>query len=192
MEALSTNDSSQILLVLDRASQESSIRFGWVLGTALGKVLAKHSGPEYGVSSSHRAEGWGMLSGHRFLFHLSCFQQQPLPTNLQAVSSSDNAGLISCIIKRTKYQTVYANSTLSPDWDVIEQIHATQTNIGINHLAYRWVKGPQDDPTLLYTPSVEASYNIEADSLARHYLVHYGIPHTVSPVLPAAKCTLQL
>ena len=56
---------------------------------------------------------------------------------------SDNIGSINRLQTWTKYTVVYPSATLSPDWDVTEQIHNTIHKIGAQVL-YKWVQGHKD------------------------------------------------
>jgi hypothetical protein len=118
-----------------------NMAFGWVLGTGSGHLLALQKGPGFGTPTSHRAEGWGTLSGSRFLLHLHRYTRVPMPTNVFIVSISDNEGLIQRLNNRRAYTTVYANSTLVPDWDLTEQIHATFQELSLPNHTFQWVKG---------------------------------------------------
>jgi hypothetical protein len=84
------------------------------------------------------------------------------------------------------------NSTLAPDWDITEEIHATLEEIKLTNQAFKWVKGHQDDDTSYDALPVDAKYNVEADDLADQFMQQYGKPRMISPLLPAAKCTLQI
>jgi hypothetical protein len=86
--------SSAIVLVSDGSQIGHSMSFGWVLGTRSGHILAVNYGPGYGVDTSHRAEGWGKLSGVCFLQRLAEYTCTPYSPSLQLQTYSDNEGLI--------------------------------------------------------------------------------------------------
>jgi hypothetical protein len=132
--------------------------FGWIFGTSDGTILAEHAGPAFGTPTSHRAEGWGMLSGARFLLHLCRYRRIPLPQHLHIESVSDNAGLITRMQNRRTYVTVFANATLEPDWDITEQIHASFEDIQPVTHKYAWERGHQDNTTN-YTTNYPKSPN---------------------------------
>jgi hypothetical protein len=136
-----------ILLVSDGSDTEEAMSFGWVLGTKSGQPLVQNYGPGYGIPSSHRAEAWGMLSGARFLLHYSLYTRLPIPEHVRVESLSDNQGLIHRTTDRTTYTNVYTNSTLAPDCDITEEIHATFAELQLTNHDFTWVEGHQDDDT---------------------------------------------
>jgi hypothetical protein len=166
--------------------------FGWMLGTKAGQRLAWCSGPGFGTATSHRAECWGKLSVARFLHHLPQFTTMAYPQNLNIVSIADNKGLVTTLAKRSEYSTPYPNSTLQPDWDLIEEIYSTYHNLTIANVRFMWVKGHQDTDTAYDELPVAAQYNVDADQLADAYLEAHPNERTVSPLVPAARCLLQL
>ena len=183
-----------LYLVSDGSQKDDQLSYGWVFGTSTGTVYAEHSGKGYGTPSSHRAESWGLLSGVLFVVHLHKYihisRSPPLiRTPLQFFS--DNNGLIQRINTRRQYQISYPNSTLAPEWDLIEQIYVTSHQVPHYDIAYSWVKGHQD--TLISDLPVEAQYNVRADILAGQVWL---LPsHTVnSPrwLLPVEKCRLVI
>jgi hypothetical protein len=148
------------------------------------RLGAPHYGPGYGVGTSHRAEGWGKLSGVCFLQRLAEYTRTPYSPSLQLQTYSDNKGLITRLTSRQQYTVVYANATLDADWDITEQIHSTVEHLHIQSHSYEWVKGHQDD---------HIRYNVRADELAKEYMLEYQPPElTESPLLPACRCNFQL
>ena len=61
---------SHVLLVSDGSQQHNRITYGWVFESNTKDIYAQHSGEGYGETTSHRAEAFGMLSGHLFVYHL--------------------------------------------------------------------------------------------------------------------------
>ena len=183
---------ASLYLVSDGSQKRHQLSYGWVYGTSNGVVYAEQSGRGYGTPTSHRAEGWGMLSGALFLAHLHQYinMSQPPPllsTPLQFYS--DNNGLVQRINKRRQYKSSYPNSTLEPDWDIIEQIYSTSQLIPHYDITYTWVQGHQDATTT--NLPVEAMYNVRADKLAgkvRH--PHENRIQNPSWLLPVEKCRL--
>ena len=90
-----------------------------MLGLATREIYAEHSGEGYGEATSHRAEGFGMLSGMLFIHHLCRYtnisgNNRPLPVQLTCFS--DNQGLVTRILQRRReYHESYPNATLAPD-----------------------------------------------------------------------------
>jgi hypothetical protein len=97
--------------------------FGWCLALPDRTRLAHCSGAAFGTGTSHRAEGYGVLSAVLFVSHLITFTQstEPWPVCFTA----DNKDLLIRIEQRRKYDNNYANAILAPDWDIVEEIVLT-------------------------------------------------------------------
>lgn len=100
----------------DRAS------FGWILSTLDSTRIVTCSGPVTGKKpNSFCAESYGILSALcfviRFLqfFHRSTFKSYTHNTDAQSV--------LDRLPEALKHADYYANSTLEPEWDVINEIH---------------------------------------------------------------------
>jgi hypothetical protein len=185
------NSDDSLLLVSDGSQQEHYLSFGWVFGTESGTIYAEHSGRGYGTATSHRAEAWGMLSATLFLHH--CYHytigiDNDYPRRLAVVFCSDNSGLIQRISQRQSYTTSYPNSTLDPDWELVEQIHHTASLLPYSRISYEWVRGHQDINATDLTTA--ARYNIQADFLAGSY-EHY-LPTNTEWILPCERCRLVI
>jgi hypothetical protein len=100
-------------LVPNGSERAPTMTFGWSLHTTYGKRLITFSGPGFGPSSSHRAEGTGMLSGVKCLYHLSHYTGLPLPNDCHLFS--DNKGLLLRTRTRLQYVKNYPYATLAPD-----------------------------------------------------------------------------
>ena len=96
-----------------------------------------------------------------FFHHLRIFTQHHL--NLQLQVTCDNDGLVRQVNKQTAYSYAYPNTTLLPDWDVIESIVDTirdfQTPPTIS-----WIKGNQDSKKAYEELTLEAQLNCDVDS----------------------------
>jgi hypothetical protein len=183
-----TRPTSTTQLVSDGSQQHESMSFGWILGITDGPILAEHSGPAYGHPSSHRAEGWGMLSGARFLLQLFKYCQVTEVLEGKIATICDNAGLISRMKSRQSYSHGYPNATLAPDWDLTEQIHATHAEISLPNHCFSWEKGHQDEGTPSHLLSAAAKYNVRADELAEEYMASNPVARLSTPLLPATGC----
>lgn len=153
-----------LYMVSDGSHRSGTISYGWVCGTSDGRILAEHSGYAYGNPTSHRAEAWGMLSATIFLHHLHTYTG-PISGGLinPLCFFADNAGLIHRIKQRSAYKTPYPNSTLATDWDLIEQIYLSSSQLPFPDISYEWVRGHQDSTS--QTLTVKARFNIRADEL---------------------------
>jgi hypothetical protein len=76
--------------------------FRWVFDNK-DTIFARNKGPAYGIATSHRTEGWGMLSGARFKLHLQTFSRVALPPSVWIVSITDNEGLFKGVSVRHQY-----------------------------------------------------------------------------------------
>ena len=183
----------RFILVSDGSSRQSCITYGWVFGTEEHEILAEHAGAGFGAPTSHRAEGWGMLSGALFIHHLYQFVQihelPPLDT-IPITFLSDNNGLVQRITQRLQYKHCYPNATLTPDWDLVEQISQTIAALPNKHSSVEWVRGHQDESEAEL--SVEAIYNIRADELAGAFPLDHREQNSACPLLPVEKCRLVL
>jgi hypothetical protein len=83
---------------------------------------------------------------------------------------SDNKGLLTRINARNKYTTNHPSATLTPDWNLVEQIHSTlkktQSLFPSFHTHIAHIKGHQHDHTPYAELSLEAQLNVDADATA--------------------------
>jgi hypothetical protein len=115
---------AQLLNVSDGSAFDSSMSFGWAMSHPDGTRLATCSGPAYGSKqSSFCAEGYGMLSLVRFLYHLTTYcSANP---NWTITLICDNEGIITRLQSAIQYTTSFPNDTLQPDWDITNAIVTT-------------------------------------------------------------------
>ena len=191
LNELDTPSNKSILTVSDGSVKTNQLTFGWVCGTD-NTIFATHAGQGFGDPTSHRAESWGMLSGALFLHHLYQYTRGYTPSHsvyYRITFATDNNGLVTRIKQRLEYTRPYPNSTLAPDWEIIEQIHQTIKLLPHKMIQIEWVQGHQDpaDPNL----TIVARYNIKADNLASHAeCTSQTIQHL--RLLPAARCSLTI
>lgn len=187
------DSNTSIYLVSDGSQRDQALTYGWVFGNSKGVVYAEHSGHGYGTPTSHRAEAWGAMSVLVFFLHLHLYTRTSIADTASSpvYGFSDNAGLVTRISQRLEYSTVYPNSTLIPDWDLVEQICQTITQFAPVKIQYAWVKGHQDnDSTEL---PVEAQFNVRADALAGSMMSTLQTPTSLAPwLLPSERCQLVI
>ena len=182
-----------LILVSDGSCRHSQTTYGWVLGSSAKVIYAEHAGVGYGESTSHRAEGWGMVSGTLFVSHLYKFLHlfdSTLLSNVPITFLSDNNGLVTRVQQRLQYSKCYPNATLIPDWDLVEQIYHTLSAFPQQKFSVQWVRGHQDETAS--DLSVEAHYNIRADELAGQVQPDQSTNTDSYPLLPVEKCRLVL
>jgi hypothetical protein len=98
--------------------------YGWIFATQSGSQLDTGSGRiPTNPCSSYRAESYGMLSLLRFLYHVTVNIAAPNITALQI--STDSNSLIQKVTQYLQFDTFYPNTTLEPDWDVLQIICTT-------------------------------------------------------------------
>jgi hypothetical protein len=169
--------------------------FGWSLRTTYGKRLVTCGGPGFGPSSSHRAEGTGMLSGAKFLYHLSHYTGIPLPNECHLFS--DNKGLLLRTKARLQYDKNYPNATLAPDWDLIEELCTMLQAITSDQPHFQpsieHVKGHQDDHAEYADLPLDAQMNVEADHEAENFYHHPNFRHhPLVPMFPSTNAQLVI
>lgn len=183
------SSSQHVLAVSDGSVKGNHLTYGWVLGSSDGTIFAHHAGSGDGPPTSHRAEAWGMLSVTTFILQLYRFTGRAGKSHPQPILFvSDNLGLVTRVQQRLSYSTAYPNTTLLPDWDIVEQMYTLLTEIPHDEKNIGWVKGHQDDKAIDLTPV--AKFNIMADTLANsiHSQKSANPPNPIR--LPSAKCDL--
>ena len=140
--------------------------FGWILATPTGTWLAAAKGPGSGGGSSLRIEADGMLSGALccgIIAHEICHP------NFQITYICDNNDLIQNCEDRLEYNIPFPNTTLCPEFDLIEEIYQTNKTYQIRPY-FQWVKGHQDDDMTEYDDlTIDAKLNIGADKMAKEF-----------------------
>jgi hypothetical protein len=145
---LPTDPASEPLLVhfiSDGSQIEEMLSFGWTLSLSDGTRLAYCARLGFGPRTSHRAEGYGVLSAMCFVACLQAFVATTAAWPIRF--TTDNQGLLTRIgQERQQYLLSYANSTLTPDRDLVEEIFAQLRQLSIT-TTFTHVKGRQDDHT---------------------------------------------
>jgi hypothetical protein len=102
----------------DGSVKDNQGSFGWLLSSP---VILRCSGPAFGMRMKwYRAEGYGVLSVLRIIYRLYTFFTQPLSTNLHLFC--DSKSLLDKTTIYTKHTRYFPNTSLQPDWDVVQQI----------------------------------------------------------------------
>jgi hypothetical protein len=159
------------------------------MSTSDGTRLATCAGPGFGPGTFHRAEGYGVLSAVHFVYCLQLFVQS---TNIWAVQfTMDNKGLLIRIDQRRQYDKSYANATLAPDWDIVEEIVSTLILLLVTP-SFSHVKGHQDDHVAYADLSVAAQLSVEADALAGEFQTQFPSENLKAPLLPSTGVNLMI
>ena len=84
--------------------------------------------------------------------------------------SCDNQALIKTISKTTKYNMIFPNTTMEPEWDCLAQILATIQQLKAITPTMEHVRGHQDEQTLYEELPLLAQLNCNADFFTNSYL----------------------
>jgi hypothetical protein len=134
-----------------------------------------------------------MLSGTKSLYHISHYTGLLLPNHCHLFS--DNKGILLRPRARFQYVNNYPNATLTPDWDLIEEICATLRSITCEqphvtpHITH--IKGHQDDHAQYADLPVDAQMNVDADHEAETFYSHPAFRHhPLVPMFPSTQAQL--
>ena len=178
-------EDDQILMVSDGSSIEGlQMSFGGILGTSGGEVLARVHGIATGQATC-------VLAGALLITHLSNFCHTIFPS-LTVLVCCNNQSVIKRLNDGSKYDKVYPNSTLQPEWDLIEEAVQQYREQNLKHFKFKWVRGHQDslkDDNILLT--VQAEYNIMADDLATSFVHDHNMPISHSATIQGAEIPLR-
>jgi hypothetical protein len=105
--------------------------------------------------------------------------------------TTDNKGLLIRIDQRRQYEKSYANATLAPDWDIVEEIVSTLKLIPVTP-SFTHVKGHQDDHVAYADLPLDAQLNVEADALAGEFQTKFPSEHLQAPLLPSTGVHLMI
>ena len=182
----------ECIFVSDGSAPEPRGSFGWILSDPDGNRLAECSGPAFGIKpNSYRTEGYGMLSGHRFILRMHQIHQGQMRRH---EFDTDSESMLKKVKKHLKYKKIFPNVTMGPEWDVIAEILATTKEMPRQirpKLGY--VRGHQDKSVEYSQLSLEAQLNVDADALADKWLRdHPEFDHSMVPVLPSSGCQINL
>jgi hypothetical protein len=187
MANFDTSAALEIQFVSDGSQIRDRMSFGWCLALPDGTRLAHCSGPGFGPGTSHRAEGYGVLSAVRFIYQLILYTQSSEPWPV--CFTTDNKGLVIRLDQRKQYDISYANATLAPDWDIVEEIIMTLRLLPITPF-FAHVKGHQDDTKAYEDLPLAAQLNVDADTLAGDHQTQFPSEHLVVPLLPSTGAHL--
>ena len=141
---------------------------------------------------SYQAEAYGMLSILRFLINMSDIHGRGCQTKAMALVC-DNQGLVKTVTKLRQHATIFPNTTMEPEWDIIAQILAALQSLGNSAPIIEHIKGHQDVDTPYEQLNLPAQLNCDADTHASAYLQdNPTMDYTTSHVFPAGECTLHL
>ena len=180
-----------MIIAASDGSMSSSIRaYGWTCSLPHGQRLATNHGPVFGrFPSSFHAEAYGLLSYLRFLYRVSQYTQSPLPK--QNIIYTDSTSLIEKLGEIRKWPYFFPNTTMDPDWDVLQQI-IFSLRLFSSLPEIRFVQGHQDDDHPYTTLSLPAQLNVDADHLAGRYVPSLNENPTIVTMIAGSAVSLHL
>ena len=170
--------------------KDNTASFGWILFSTNGDSIAAAHGPSPGPPSRSRADAWGILSLLRFLHHLPLAHHHDVLFPPISILHR-NPRVIRLMRNRPKWNTVYANETLSPNWDIMEQSFHSLTDLAIQISWQTLMDFKQQFQRLDYSPLL--SFDSRIDHLKTHtkdFLEKYYQRIDYSPFLPSSMCML--
>ena len=188
---LDTIQNNPWIIAASNGSVTSSIgAYGWICSLPHGQRLATNHGPVFSSSpSSFRTEAYGLLSYHRFLYHVSQYTHSPLP--MDTILYTDSASLIAKIGEIEKWPYFFPNATMDPDWDVLQQIITSRRLFPLLPVL-RLVKGHQDVDCPYVTLPLPDQLNVDADHLASSYAPHPHETPNIVPIIAGTAASLHL
>jgi hypothetical protein len=182
----------------------STASYGWIIGNNAGHKYAWKTGTLSETTTNHRSTNYGHLSALRFLFHLPKITGRPYPDRIQLIAVTDYSQAITTAKRRRKYSIPYPNSTLTKDWDIVEEIHCAYTALGIPNSPIQWIRTDQDTRRPSVRPSPAARYIIAVNelvdlcgptknnSLGSTASSKFSATKNKLPPLPTARCLLYI
>jgi hypothetical protein len=168
-----------LISLSDGSAVNHSMSFGWVMSLPTAQRVATCSGPAPGsVQSSFRAEGYGLLSVTRFLYHL--FRFCGVDPELKIQLSCDNDPLLRRVQSALPHTECFPNLTLEPDWDLVDSIVKTIQSMA-SSIILPHVKGHQDDDVAYIDLPLDAQLNCDADYEA---VYHQSVYESYRPAVP--------
>ncbi len=175
--------------VLDRTSAS----FGVTIFNATTHTAILHiKGPAPGSRpSSYRAEAYGALAAVRAVWRLSQFSA--IPPTCTLCHWIDNSALVRRLRKETQRQYPDPQSTLHPDWDVIQCIVRTVRSLGTSSsYSVKWIQSHQDEHQPLGELSLAARLNCEVDKLAGEFQAAFYQHRPMVPMIAGSSAQMVI
>jgi hypothetical protein len=130
-----------------------------------------------------------MLSGARFLYHLTQYCAQPI--NRPTIFTTDNKGLLTRIRRRIEYDANFATATVAPDWYLVEDLHCALSHFKLPP-EFAHVEGYQDDNKSYDKLTLTAQLNVDADHEAGNFQWNH-VPNLrdLVPLQPSHSCPTE-
>ena len=180
----------------DGSSTEQGMSYGWIVAFSDGQHIAEGYDLALGISSSYRAEAFGLAAIFNGLQHIL----RDLDTSKLSTIHlhCDNKGIVTKFNSLLQFDEYFANTTMIRDWDVLHQARTNSKHLSASFRLHH-IKGHQDrDQTKKRsTPSstkkklsLPAKLNIYADKLTKR--VDHTQGSTLSPHLSANPAQLDI
>ena len=105
----------------------------------------------------------------------------------------DNQSMVNKSNEISKYVTMFPNSMMASEYDVLAEIRAAMRHLGTGQPEIMHIKGHQNETKPWHKLTRSAQLNCRADELAAEYLMEFpNIDRAKVPLLPASGCQLQM
>ena len=167
------------IAVSNGSVQRSQASFGWVIAQTSRQCIAQCNGPAHGHKrTSHRLEGYGILSLLQGFLNLSTYTYQTTLKHLMMYTDSESWVKT---INAVTWDMFFLNGTITSDWDILQIIISSlvqfQHKPTLSH-----VKGHQDSEVSYAQLSLPAKLNVDADHLTSRY---QALPNLQFNIIPA-------
>ena len=167
--------------------------WAWLLASKDGTYAVQATGiVKCHKPNSFRAESYAMLSALRFLIRFKEYMQITMDTPY--THFTDAQSVLDRLQPVELYQDYFANSTLEPEWDVINEIQHSLASL-TKPPTFQYVKAHQDDKVALKDLPLSAQLNVRADGLATDILLgtaSFPEDESTTTLLPHAGAQLHL
>ena len=105
----------------------------------------------------------------------------------------DNLSMVNKTNEISRYITMYPNSTMASEYDVLAEIRTAMHQLGPSQPVIDHIKGHQNEKKPWHKLTHAAQMNCRADALADQYLQEYpGVDRSRVSILPTSGCQLHL
>ena len=105
----------------------------------------------------------------------------------------DNQSMVNKTNEISQYITMYPNSTMASEYDVLAEIRTAMRHLGVSQPELHHIKGHQDETKSWQELSHTAKMNCKADDLADQYMQEFhDVDRSRVSILPTSGCQLHL
>ena len=191
-ELLERLETDTLYIASDGSKESHRASFAWYMSDRDGNRLARCQGPCFGLDpTSYRAEGYGLLSVCRLLYHMRNHYQLNLESHFVYC---DNESIVKKAQKPpTNLDSIFPNETLAAEWDLLIEIwRSLEIFDSEMHPTFTHIKGHQDAKKPYHKLDLPAQLNVDADQLASEYIRNNpDLDYSTVHLLPHAGLQLQ-